>query len=241
MPHKTRSPFRFAAATILLALAAMPIPSGRAHAASVTYDGVTFPEGNISFADAVVDYTPDFQGGNTPTVPNATDPEEALGSPDFSFSTLEGAVALGDGGRITLEFLNNVLTGSGDSSPDLHIFEIGIGVEDTFVEISTDGSTFIGVGEVTGGTSSIDIDAFGFDAFDEFRFVRLTDDFGVEGTSDPTVGADIDAVGAISTSPSAPSSIPTPAALPAGLVMLMVAALRRRRAVARCKGDVGKE
>jgi hypothetical protein len=160
------------------------------------FGGIEFPQGSTSFADRVVSYEPDFSGGAVPT--ENTDAQDALGVPDFpDASDNKDDVSLGSGGRITLEFTNNVLTGSGDPSPDLHIFEVGSQVEDTFVEISKDGSTWHAVGKVFGGVSSVDIDAFGFDQTDEFRFIRLTDDQNEGGTSGATVGADIDAVGAI--------------------------------------------
>ena len=49
-------------------------------------------------------------------------------------------------------------------------------------------------------TNSIDIDGFGFGANDEFRFIRLTDDPNQGVNSGPSVGADIDSVGAITSS-----------------------------------------
>ena len=57
--------------------------------------------------------------------------------------------------------------------------------------------------------------AFGFGTSDFFSFVRLTDDFAEGATSGTTVGADIDAVGAISTAPPVPppGSVPEPGTL----------------------------
>lgn len=162
------------------------------------FGGIEFPQGPTSFADAVVSYTP---GNPGPTDPNFIDPAYALGAPDYQRgSNQPGSVSLGNGGTLVLEFTNNVLTGSDDPLEDLHVFEIGPDVEDTFVEISKDGITWHDVGKVFGSTSSIDIDAFDFSSADEFRFVRLTDDPDEGQTSGDTVGADIDAVGAISSS-----------------------------------------
>lgn len=161
------------------------------------FQGIEFPQGSSSFADEVVSYEPGFSGGAVPTDANYIDPQAALGPPDYGSDV--GSVSLGSGGRITLRFLNNELTGSNDASPDLHIFEIGPDVEDTFVEISMDGTVWHSVGKVSGSTSSVDIDAYGFTADDTFTYVRLTDDPGEGNTSGDTVGADIDAVGAIST------------------------------------------
>jgi hypothetical protein len=166
-------------------------------AQAVMFSGIDFPQGAISFADSVVSYDPLYGGGPAPTDPNYTNPNQALGVPDYAGPT--GSVSLGDGGRIVLEFLDNYLTGSDDNGFDLHIFEIGPDVEDTFVDISMDGNLWYSVGKVTGGISSIDIDSFGFTSSYQFSFVRLTDDTLLDGQTGTTVGADIDAVGAIST------------------------------------------
>lgn len=166
------------------------------------FGGIEFPQGSPSFADEVVAFQPDFSKGTIPTHANFTDPSFALGAPDYSGGNRgTGSVSLGSGGRIVLKFSNNRLTGSDSRRPDLHIFEVGPEVEDTFVEISEDGSVWHSVGKVFGSTSSIDIDAFGFTSSDAFIFVRLTDDPRKGSGSGPTVGADIDAVGAISTEP----------------------------------------
>ena len=188
------------------------------HAAPTVYDGITFPQGDVSFADAVTSYDPLFDGGPGPTDANFINPADAIGPPDYSNS---GAVSLGDGGRIVLQFTDNALTGSNDPLADLHIFEIGSQVEHTFVEISTNGTNFLSVGTANGSTTSIDIDPFlaaaNLNPFTQFFFVRLTDDTNQGGQSGSTVGADIDAVGAIT------SVIPEPATLS------LLAALRRRR------------
>ncbi|QIE55220.1 PEP-CTERM sorting domain-containing protein [Pikeienuella piscinae] len=208
-------------------LAAAPfLFAGAAHAAT-TYDGIVFENGDVSFADAVVSFTP---GTPPATDANYTDPLAAVGAPDYA--TPNGSVSLGRGGELVLRFTDNSLTGSGDSAADLHIFEIGPDVEDTFVSISQNGVDFFSVGSVGGSTSSIDIDPFlfdlGLDAFTQFSFVRLIDDPNEGGASGSTVGADIDAVGAISSS--APvSTIPVPAS---GLLMLSAMAfgvMRLRR------------
>ncbi|RKX40600.1 MAG: PEP-CTERM sorting domain-containing protein [Verrucomicrobia bacterium] len=171
------------------------------------FGGIEFPKGALSFADEVVSYDPTFSGYSAPTGPNFIDPSAALGVPNYSGGgNGTGAVALGAGGRIVLKFADNKLTGSDSSAPDLHIFEIGADVEDTFVEISADGIIWHSVGKVFGATSSIDIDAFGFGTSSEFSYVRLMDDPNQGGvTTGYATGADIDAVGAISTIPE-PSS-----------------------------------
>ncbi len=197
--------------------------------------GVEFPQGEISFADEVVLYDPAAGGGAVPTASNS-EPSNALGIPEVPGSTTIPActgdpfdcpfVSLGSGGSITLQFTDNLLTGSDDDSLDLWIFEVGPDVEDTFVEISTDGSIWYDVGKVFGTTSGIDIDAFGFSSTDLFAYVRLTDDPNEGSATGASVGADIDAVGAISTVP----AIPVPAAVwlfGSGLIGLIGIARRK--------------
>lgn len=185
-----------------------------------------FPLGEMSFADAVVSFAPILVGGNPgPIYQGAVN---ALGVPDYNDPT--GAapcvdqasctwVTLGDGGSLTLQFVDNVLTGSGNSDFDLWIFEVGGDVEDTFVEISTDGVLWSSVGKVFGSTAGIDIDAFGFGPTSSFAYIRLTDDPNEGEQSGTFVGADIDAVGAISTR----AVDTTPVAEPGTLVLLGIA------------------
>ena len=126
-----------------------------------------------------------------------------------------------------MEFTDNFLTGSGDNSLDLWLFEVGPDVEDTFVEISKDGSAWTSVGEVFGSTAGIDIDAFGFDSTDLFSHVRLTDDPNEGGVTGATAGADIDAVGAISTI--ARSTVPEPTTTALLALGLLGAGFARKR------------
>jgi hypothetical protein len=185
---------------VVALLAAAP-----AHAVFIgnSQGGADFPEGAVSFADAVAFYSPGMVGSN-PTTPNRG-ADNALGVPDYAGSIncttqLECPyVSLGDGGTIVLRFQDNLLTGSNSSAPDLWIFEVGPDIEDTFVAISQDGLNWHEVGKVFGSTAGVDIDAFGFDSSDLFGFVRLIDDTNADDQNGSTVGADIDAVGAIST------------------------------------------
>lgn len=165
--------------------------------------GTDFPEGAVSFADVVLDYSPVVVNGE-PTAANQN-AAKALGVPDYQSGggcvDAEACtfVSLGDGGSLTLRFTDNLLTGSDSAAMDLWIFEVGPDVEDTFVEVSSNGSIWFSVGKVFGSTAGIDLDAYGFGTTSSFGYVRLTDD-GAEGDqSGISVGADIDAVGAIST------------------------------------------
>ena len=197
---------------------------------AVLIGGVEFPEGIASFADSVLSYDPVINGSQ-PTEPHRV-PENALGIPDYtgdSDCTGNATCAVDSGiqwGSITLQFTDNLLTGSGDASDDLWIFEVGPDVEDTFVDISWDNITWHSVGSVGGSTAGVDIDAFGFGITDQFRYVRLTDDGDKDDQTGRTVGADIDAVGAIST-----TVIPVPAAFylfGSGLLGLIGMARRKK-------------
>ncbi len=219
------------------AIVAIYSPFNEAHAVLIgnTQGSVDFPAGAVSFADTLVDYSPVINSGQPGTAYQGG--FNALGLPDYTGSNTcanQAActfVSLGDGGSITLRFIDNVLTGSGDNAADLHIFEVGPDVENTFVDISADGIDWKSVGFVGGSVSSIDIDAFGYGIGDEFSFVRLTDDTNEGGQSGATVGADIDAVGAISTR-RVIVDVPEPAAIGMfglGLFGLGVAAQRRKK------------
>ena len=217
---------RHVRAMALAPLAALFLSAMPTMATATIFHGVDFPGGAASFADALVSYDPVIKSGE-PTAPNRI-PTEALGAPDYPEGSTIGYVSLGDGGSITLRFTDNSLTGSGSSALDLWIFEIGPDEEDTFVEISKDGVNWSSVGKVFGSTSGIDIDAFGFGTGDFFSFVRLTDDTNEGDQTGASVGADIDAVGAITTAP--PVVVPEPGAL--AVIGLGVAGLgfARRRA-----------
>jgi hypothetical protein len=188
------------------------------------YRGVCFPNGDVSFADEVIRYIPDYNGGCAPTHANFIDPISSLGPPDYepvSCSSCVGSVSLGNRGLLEVGFVDNLLTNSGDTVNDLHIFEIGPAVEGTFIAVQPadaetenllikagkedeNGDGFYEVGQIGGSTASLDLDAWaeGFDSGELiFNAVQLIDDgAGCGGT----VGADIDAVGAIA------SSNPTP-------------------------------
>ena len=155
-----------------------------------------FPSGEISWADAVVSFTP----GN-PDSKRSGDPNAALGGPDYQ-GTDEAEdeatyVSLGHGGELVLEFTDNAfLDGEG---PDLAIFEIGPEVEPILIAISEDGTNWIvDAGRVEGATCSLDIAPF-VKAGQSFRFIKLMDAKAGKSNDSDWPGADVDAVGAINT------------------------------------------
>jgi len=180
---------------------------------SQVFDGTFFPLGGISFADSVLEseivFGPDVDS-------SFTDTEAALGSPDchgISASDPDNGsftFSLGSGGQATFVFEDNLLTGSssnpsqfvgaGDGIDDLVIFETGI-AERVRVEISRDNNTYFNVGEIFGLDNKIDLDAFGFGLNDRFSYVRLTDLSPAGSFNFGPAGADIDAIGAISSVP----------------------------------------
>jgi len=209
---------------------------------NVSGPGPDLPNGAVSFADAVTSFVPGivFDVGEGANVPFEAflGAQNTLGIPDVTTTTGLNCflnqtqqnclfASLGVGGVLTVEFTDNRLTGSGDATDDLFIYEIGPDIEDTFVEISMNGSTWMPVGLVTGSTKGVDIDAFGFGPTDLFRFVRLTDDPEEGDLDGETVGADIDAIAAIST-----VAIPIPTAVWLfGSALGMLGWFRRRRIV----------
>ncbi len=164
------------------------------------FGNTAFDLGSLAFADAVTEYTPLATGGPAPAA-GLDVADDALGIPNYSGSgepvAGQGAVSLGRGGRLVLEFNNNLLTGSGDANPDLAVFEVGDS-EEVLVEVSADGNRYTTIGIASAANPLLDIDAAGFNTNSRIAFVRLTD-IGVQGSqSGDSVGADIDAVGAIS-------------------------------------------
>jgi hypothetical protein len=176
------------------------------------FGGVDFPDGVTSFADESLRFECLHNGGPCATL--SQDPTWALGPPDNQPGAGE-ELTLGRGGLVELLFTDNELTNSGDSNMDLHIFEVGPDVEDTYVAVrptletalllppgsDADGDGFYEVGTVAGATSAIDIDATftGFAAGQlRFNAVQLIDDPNEGNPTGAAVGADIDAVGALS-------------------------------------------
>lgn len=150
---------------------------------------VTLPLGELSFADRVVR----FDMGDPPARSEEfRNPELALGAPDYEDGDDATFTTLGCGGTLILEFVDNALVNG--LGADLHVFEIGPDVEDQRVAVSADGSEWLELGDISGGTASVDIGEF-TESQEVFRFIRLTDLKESCGSRWP--GADIDAVAAV--------------------------------------------
>lgn len=159
------------------------------------YNGVEFPQGDISFADRVVSYEPGAHA-----IDDCVIPSKALGIPDHqSGGTCVYHVALGNAestceASLVLEFVDNYLVDvDGD---DLYIFEVGVAVEATELSISQNGSDWLSIGRIEGSTRGVDIADF-VGPNDRFSFVRLCDAVDGATSGTPYGGPDIDAVGAI--------------------------------------------
>lgn len=211
-----------------VALAALAPLSAQA----AIYGGVDFPGGAISFADQIVSYDLPVNPSDRPNAANS-DPTKALGAPDYvsggacaSAATCTFA-SLGNGGSITTKFVDNLLTGSGDNHYDLYIFEVGPSVEAMDVEVSKDGTNWVAVGRVSGSTAGIDLDAYGYGKDARLAYVRLTDVYGDNYGAGASAGADVDAIGAISTVAAVPEPA-TYALMFAGLAGIGLYAKRRK-------------
>jgi OmpA-OmpF porin, OOP family len=172
-------------------LQAQPTRKGKVYT-DVRGDRIYMPLGELSFADEVISYE---QG--TPHGPEGySNPDKALGAPDFlpQESDLENGncLCLGCGGTVVMKFTDNALVDA--QGPDLYIFEVGSQVEATNLAISENGTDWVTIGRIDGGTGIIDIARF-VKPGQIFRYIRLID-LRSECRQAPP-GADIDAVGAI--------------------------------------------
>ncbi len=146
--------------------------------------------GEISFADSVISFTPGFPKA----IEKFSNPEKALGEPDYTEYDSAEYVSLGCGGQLVLEFKNNGFIDM--PGKDLYFFEVGPSVEPFDVEISTDGKKWEKLGPVRGGTSSIDISSADLGKGEIYYFVRLTDLKSFCPGNTP--GSDMDAMGTVS-------------------------------------------
>ncbi len=158
-----------------------------------------FAIGDLAFADTLVSYRPSLAGGTNP-IAGLNFGADATGVPNFSGTgepkAGENVVSLGRGGQLVVQFTDNLLAGSGDANPDLVIFEVGDS-EEVLVEVSADGARFTEVGRASAASPTIDIDAAGFNTSSRLAYVRITDIANQGSQTGDSVGADIDAVGAI--------------------------------------------
>ncbi len=151
---------------------------------------IYMPIGKISFADRVVD----FIQGNPKAQTDFTNPEEALGEPNYIHYRVPRYVSLGCGGQLTLEFTDNGFVDM--EGADLYVWEVGPSEESFLFEISKDAKNWLNLGIIEGGKSYIDIAEVVTDIRDIFYFVRITDQKDI--CTGNTAGVDIDAVGTIS-------------------------------------------
>jgi len=149
---------------------------------------VFFPAGDISFADKVVS----FKKGDPSAAEKDSNPEEAVGIPNYDTENDSRYVSLGCGGTLVLAFEDNAVIDI--PGPDLYVFEVGSDIEPTSLSLSKDGENWLEIGRISGGKAEIDIAPY-VTPQDSFRYVKLTDLKTACGSSWP--GSDIDAVGAI--------------------------------------------
>lgn len=149
---------------------------------------ICLPQGESSFADEVVSFTP----GARPSSGVFADPAYALGLPDYTNSRSPGFLSLGCDGTLVLRFTDNALVDV--DGPDLYVFEVGPAVEPTLLAISEDGRTWTEVGRIEGSRADVDI-APHVSPGQTFTYVRLTNASRTCGGRHS--GADIDAVAAV--------------------------------------------
>ena len=111
---------------------------------------IFLPQGDISFADEVVD----FKRGDPDAVSEACDSMLSIGVADFA-GVASNFTSLGCGGILTVRFSDNALINI--PGPDLYVFEVGKYIETTQLFVSQDGIVWINVGAISGGVSSVDI------------------------------------------------------------------------------------
>ena len=188
-------------ASIVLALLASI--SAAALGQPTTYGGVTFPLGDLAFADRVVTYV---EGSCVRCA--FANPAAVLGRPDCSDGS--GCMAcsccdtcalslgfrlseLDNRGYVTVEFVDNRLV----DGPGADLFIYITNGKACRVEISADGADFIRVGETKSYPAALDIGPF-VQPGQEFRFVRVWDVPADEDTSS-CPGPNVDAIGAMGT------------------------------------------
>ena len=153
---------------------------------------IVLPAGDLSFADAVVA----FEEGDPPSKVDASRTAgNLIGPPDHAARDRAAFLSLGCGGNVTVQFIDNALINV--PGPDLHVWEVGRDVEPMALAISADGTDWIEVGRIEGGTASVDISDRAAPGA-TYRFVRIAD-LECQGRGNRWPGADIDAVAAVGT------------------------------------------
>lgn len=148
---------------------------------------IFLPQGDISFADEVVD----FKRGDPDAVTEACDSMLAIGIADFA-GVASNFTSLGCGGTLSVRFADNALINI--PGPDLYVFEVGKYIETTQLYVSQDGKSWINVGAISGGVSSVDI-GDSVKQGEVFHYAKLEDlNTDCKGN---WPGADIDAIAAI--------------------------------------------
>ncbi len=169
--------------------------------------GADFLLGAISFADAVVAFSPGIVASGPTAANQGADnalrlPNDTGGGACSSAATCK-FVSLGVGGTITLRFDDNRLTRQRQRQRQRKRRPVDLrGRPGLGGHRRRDQQERLGLArcrKVTGRTRGLDIDAFGWIPADPFAFVRLRDDPDLDDRSGASVGADIDAAGAIST------------------------------------------
>ncbi len=150
---------------------------------------VKLPLGDLSFVDKVIEY----KTGNPAPIAANSNPEDAIGIPNFNQLEVTGFVSLGSGGELLLAFTDNALVNI--DGPDLYIFEMGKYVEETYLYVSKDARKWVNVGKISGGNALVDI-GDSTKIGEIFTYIKLVD--AKTTTKDKQwPGADIDAVAAI--------------------------------------------
>ena len=191
-PHPIRSSSfvgRLSAALLLLIVAGQAVQAQQAKSyTDYRKRNVILPLGALSFADAVHSHNL----GSPKPLPPERNPRSALGEPDYRKAGDGRAFLLGCRGSVVFAFTDNAIVDV--AGPDLHVFEVGQGIEPTVVALSNDAENWTSIGRIEGGRASIDLADYGL-AGRDFRYVRLEDTGQFCDNRWP--GADIDAVGAI--------------------------------------------
>jgi uncharacterized repeat protein (TIGR01451 family) len=189
-------------------LVSVPTASAQ-NASGYAVEVVSFTRGIHTVDD--VNCPPNDQGGTASSILGA--PDDPAG--DGSMIAGVESTSLGVGGSVTVRFAQPA-AGDGDpATADVWVWETGPAAEHYLVEVSEDGTTFVGVGEsnqTTHGSQGFDVDHAGFDDTSRIFYMRVTDLAtgepvacdGVAGINEGGFyvgGSDIDAVGVITAAP----------------------------------------